>query len=437
MLGTLYTEKKQPDEAIAAFTEVLKLDPRAFDAQAKLAEVQLATGQVASALQSAQAASATAPRSAAVRLVLARALGANKDFAGAEAELKKLDAQFAKDPDAQLHIQAAMGSMLLDRIYDAVSRRARPLMADLVGARQAFDKVIALDPNSNEALTGLVRLDALDSKLPAARARLEARLARTPNDPDVLILAAQAYYTAGQLARADSKKAETAGDKAKAAGDMARAAGETARAEQTLLKTLEVAPDTLEAYYLLGQIYVEQKKLDEARKMFVGMAARQPKPVGPKTMIGILLEQQRKRAEARKQYEEVLAIDPRSAIAANNLACIYLDSGENLDMALQLAQTAKAALPNLPQVNDTLGWIFYKKGLFSLAEGPLKLAVERDNNPADPTYQKNPDYPFHFGMALARNGKNAEARAALQAALALKPDFAGADEARKTLASLK
>ena len=89
----------------------------------------------------------------------------------------------------------------------------------------------------------------------------------------------------------------------------------------------------------------------------------------------------------------MLAIDPRSAIAANNLAWIYLDSGENLDIALQLAQTAKAALPNLPQVNDTLGWIFYKKGLFSLAEGPLKLAVERDNNPADPTYQKNPVLP--------------------------------------------
>ena len=59
LLGTLYTEKKQPDEAIAAFTEVLKLDPRAFDAQAKLAELQMATGQIASALQSAQAASAT------------------------------------------------------------------------------------------------------------------------------------------------------------------------------------------------------------------------------------------------------------------------------------------------------------------------------------------------------------------------------------------
>jgi tetratricopeptide (TPR) repeat protein len=387
--------KKQPDEAIAAFTEVLRLNPGFVPAQLQRAGLQMTTGQFASALQSAQAAASVSDywkNDATVRLILARALIANRDVTGAETELKTLEAQHPKVPE----VQATMGSMLLAK-------------GDLAGARQAFGKALALDPNSNEALTGLVTLDWAAKKLPEGMARVEARLARTPNDPVVLILAARTYNTAG--------------DKAKA--------------EQVLLKTLEVAPDTLEAYYLLGQMYADQMKLDEARKMFAGMAARQTKPVGAKTMVGILLELQGKRAEARKQYEEVLAMDPRAAVAANNLACIYVDSGGNLDIAQQLAQSAKAMLPNVPQVNDTLGWIFYKKGLTSLAVEPLRLAVDQDKDPKNPRFQKNPAYQFHLGMALAKSGKNAEARTALQAALALKQPFAGEDEARKTLASLK
>ena len=39
----------------------------------------------------------------------------------------------------------------------------------------------------------------------------------------------------------------------------------------------------------------------------------------------------------------------------------------NLDVALGLAQTAKSQLANDPQVANTLGWVYYKKGLPGLA----------------------------------------------------------------------
>ena len=50
-------------------------------------------------------------------------------------------------------------------------------------------------------------------------------------------------------------------------------------------------------------------------------------------------------------------------VAANNLAWMYAETGENLDMALQLAQAAARRLPNIPAIQDTLGWIHHKKGL--------------------------------------------------------------------------
>ena len=66
------------------------------------------------------------------------------------------------------------------------------------------------------------------------------------------------------------------------------------------------------------------------------------------------IQKQKKDAEAKVKYEKVLSLNSHAGVAANNLAWIYAASDGNLDMALQLAQTAKAQLPDRPEVNDTL-----------------------------------------------------------------------------------
>jgi pentatricopeptide repeat protein len=133
--------------------------------------------------------------------------------------------------------------------------------------------------------------------------------------------------------------------------------------------------------------------------------------------------------DARRVYEEMIARGLDAPVAANNLAWIYVDRGEKLDEALGLAQRAKQRFPDRPEVSDTLGWIYVKQGLPRLAISPLQKSVE-----AAP---KNALFQYHLGMAYAKAGKVPEARASLQEALRLRADFAGADEARATLASLK
>jgi Flp pilus assembly protein TadD len=107
---------------------------------------------------------------------------------------------------------------------------------------------------------------------------------------------------------------------------------------------------------------------------------------------------------------------------------MYAERDTNLDVALQLAQAAKAELPEVPEVNDTLGFVYLKKNLHSLAVAPLRLAVERD--------PQNPLYRFRLGLAYAGSGNKDAARRELQRALEMKPDFPGADEARRVLQSL-
>ena len=147
-------------------------------------------------------------------------------------------------------------------------------------------------------------------------------------------------------------------------------------------------------------------------------------------MLGTILDLQGKRQEAKQRYNTALQVDPRAAVAANNLAWIDANTeGANLDVALQLAQTAKAQLPNQHEVDDTLGWIYYKKGMATRAIESFENSTLKA-----PT---NAVYAYHLGLAYQKNGDTAKARTELERALRLKPDFEGAADARKILESLK
>jgi Tfp pilus assembly protein PilF len=250
------------------------------------------------------------------------------------------------------------------------------------------------------ALAGLVALDLSTGKPEDARARIARRLAANPADPAILEMAGRAYMSMG----------------------------DAANAEQAWRKLIEVEPASLNAYEALGQIFFRQGRLDDARREFERMVERKPNAVGAHTLIGMILQMQNRLPEAQKQYERALEIDRNAAAAANNLAWMLAEQGANLDSALQLAQTAKSRLPDSPQVDDTLGWVYYKKGLATLAIASFERSVAKDPS--------NAGYLYHLGLAQLKNGDKVKARESLQKALAAKADFQDAADARKVLAGL-
>ena len=80
-------------------------------------------------------------------------------------------------------------------------------------------------------------------------------------------------------------------------------------------------------------------------------------------------------------------------------------------------------------MDDTLGWIYYKKDLVSQALPSLQAAVLRS--------PQSPVFHYHLGMALLKSGDPAGARQSIEKALQLNPNFAAAADARKTLATLR
>ncbi len=322
----------------------------------------------------------TQPSNLDARLTLVRSLLAAKDFVRADHEIAELSKMY---PTAA-SVHALAGSLALSK-------------SDIAGARASFEKALANDPRSLDALAGLIALDFKTSNPAAAKARIARRLEQE-RTAELLVLAGQTYWTA--------KDADAA--------------------EKALRAALELNQSLLTPYAMLGQIYMAQKKLDQARSEFETLAAKQAKPVGALTMTGMILQAQGKNDLAIKRYEEVLAIDSRAAIAANNLAWMHAESGENLDVALQLAQTATAVVPDNPEIMDTLGWVDYKRQQAHLAIPFFERCVKQA-----PT---NPSYHYHLGVAYLQSGDTERGRASLQRALAVGPNEAVAVDIRRALA---
>ena len=133
--------------------------------------------------------------------------------------MKQLAKQFPKSASAQ----AELGQLYV-------------LKGDSKSARGAFERALTIDPTNIEALSGVMALDILAKNPAAARARMDARLAANPTDPDLLLLAARVYTLLGDVNAT----------------------------ERSLRKVIEVDPAQFDAYVLLGQFYSSQRRLDEA-----------------------------------------------------------------------------------------------------------------------------------------------------------------------------
>ena len=145
-------------------------------------------------------------------------------------------------------------------------------------------------------------------------------------------------------------------------------------------------------------------------------------------ILAIIYESQKKYDDAIQHYRKILDSNPGSSIAKNNLAYRLAEKDENLNEALQLAQEAKEKYPNDPGITDTLGWVYYKKGLYDNAINNF-LSSAKD-------LPDNALVHYHLGMAYFKKGETDGAKTALERALELNAKFENADHARQILSTL-
>ncbi len=385
LLGTLLAATGHDDEAMAAQREALRVNPRFAPAATELARLSIVAGKYPEAIQLAQSAIEAVPGYAKANLMLARAQMANGNPNGAEQPLKALSANFP----------AGAGRAGRSRTPAPHQRRSgrRPVrVRSCAGERSA--------PSGRAR-----RVDA------ARRAAEENRTSPRENR---------------RGRRGGSQESGAPGGGGARVRDLGRQrcrravveAGALDRSEQSrrVRRPRAAVRDRTQAS---GSARLNSKNGRRSGRTTSPRKRRWP----------FCWSLQHKPDEAKPRYQKVLQLDSHAAVAANNLAQMYADSNENLDEALQLAQTAKAGLPKSPEVDDTLGWVYYRKGLSGLAIAALKQCAAVD--------PQNASYLYHLGLAYNQNGDKFLARQTLERALKLQPDFSGADEARKLLGTSK
>jgi tetratricopeptide (TPR) repeat protein len=131
---------------------------------------------------------------------------------------------------------------------------------------------------------------------------------------------------------------------------------------------------------------------------------------------------------AISEYEQALKANPESWRVANDLAFLLGESSKDINRAVSLAEKARTLKPEELTVQDTLGWLYLKKGDTAKALEVLK-----------PVQAKAPEAAvinYHLGMALYKAGKPQEAKELLKKSISRKDAFSGREEAERTLAKI-
>jgi tetratricopeptide (TPR) repeat protein len=275
-----------------------------------------------------------------------------------------------------------------------------------------YENALAVDSTNFNALSGLIRLYARNNEVGKAHARIDQVLNSYPNNASLHYLKAQIY---------GFERNPT-------------------QAEVALRKTLELDQNYIAAYSALGALFINTNQQERAIAEYQKILERRPDNATAYTLIGMLDDSRKNYDAAAESYRKALGKDQNAVIAANNLAWLYAVNGKgNLDEAVRLAQGVVQKNPNIPGFVDTLGWVYYKKGLYGAAVEQLQKAVTLDERAAkNGNGTPAANYQYHLGMALKARGDKDAARRALEQAVRLseKAPFAEAGEARNVLATL-
>jgi tetratricopeptide (TPR) repeat protein len=346
----------------------IELDPNSADGYKLLSRIHARLGDHALAVEAGENALRRDPDDNATRIQVAQSLVQDRRFDEALGRLLAI-------PEEK---RGAEGNFAIGRVYG--------FREEWGNARRHLGLALDAMPGNAEVLSALLQVDAREGKLPESYERIRAARAAHPDDPQLQVLF----------------------------GEISAAARRPDDAEAAFRKAIEIDPNNIAAYTSLASLFVRTGRTDEAIATYERALEQSPKSGSLHLLLASLLEAAGRLEDAMGHYEAAIEIDPDLAIAKNNLAYLMAERGKDLDRALDLAQEAKANLPDNPNAADTLGWVLYKKKVPAAAISYLREAVG-GLKPDDPSL---PLVRHHLALAYEANEEQQQAIEVLEQAVA-------------------
>lgn len=314
-----------------------------------------------------------------------------------------------------LQVHAGDGGLLL------AQARAELRLGNLDAAREPARAARAADPKNVGALEVLLEIAMRQQDHPALRAgltQLEELIAGQPTSDYLQVLRAQTHVALGDP---DAARQTLAAFCATEAGrtslpalltlqDLHRLAADYAAAQQALDAAAALAPGHAGVRHGRVQLLAAQGRFDdlaalvqntevkpEEADLLVSAATalaaspnhleqaialcQQARELAPRNVNALLalgdLEYQRGNATAALQaYRAVLTLEPSQPVAANNLAWVLAEAGNDLEQALSAARQAVAAQPTDANYRDTLAFVLKRLGRLDEARTEYRRSAD-------------------------------------------------------------
>jgi tetratricopeptide (TPR) repeat protein len=151
--------------------------------------------------------------------------------------------------------------------------------------------------------------------------------------------------------------------------------GELAPARETAEGTVRRFPNVSGARTLLASVLLRQRDPTGARQQLAVARDLAPRDPSIPLLVGATYVIERKTAEAQREYEAALKIDPNYGPAHDQLSALWLANGQSAKAVDHLQQQA-ASNPKDAQAHFALGSIYRQKRDFARAEAELNQAVQ-------------------------------------------------------------
>ncbi len=387
-LGRAYAARGEFELGRQAFRKAIEIRPDFVGARLALAQLEVLRGEFVAAFKDASDVLAIDRGNQNARLIQATALMGQRKFSESRVVVEDVLKANADSADAY-YLLGLQG--LAEKKYKE--------------ADAAFQKVSQLSPSNIRGLLGRVETQLQQNQPDAALKILQDESAKSPERTDLLLNIANVSARAGRYDQA------------------------IAYYQQVLGKLDPNARSRSDLYMRIGE--AQRRKGDYSGAIASLQKAKEIQPENMTTLVtmGIVLDTNLNRwAEAKTVYEAILKVEPQNAVALNNLAFIIAEHGGDLDDALTKATRAKQAMPDLPEVSDTLGWIYLKKNLPDAALDLFKQLVQKVPNSST--------FRYHLGMAFNMKGDKPKAIKELQEALKYNPSKGERDAIEQMLSRL-
>jgi Tfp pilus assembly protein PilF len=299
------------------------------------------------------------------------------------------------------------------------------LLADLLvaadrgnEARQELSRLSADPAQRLSVERRLVALSMQEGDNAAAEARLEPLLGERGSTAMALFYLAQLAERRGDLARAiqnyrllaDSSLAVSA--RVAAARLMMEQGDQKSGlalideyAAQNPELAIDMASTRAQLLSQTGDVVGALKGLDE-------MIARYPDHPQLMYQRATVLETGNRSHDAIASFEQQLKLRPEDPQLTNALGFTLADHNQRLDRAEQLVRHALAISPDSPAIQDSMGWVLFRKGRTREALPILERAWSNSHDT---------EIAAHFGEALWKAGDEGRARYIWQQALNADP----------------